>query len=59
MEVQDRLGCLFMDYRGTSSVSFSYSIIKLLAMYSRGVLLGLFIGMWSSHGSNCSCLNNS
>jgi hypothetical protein len=47
VQIQDRLGCLFMDYKGSSSLCFMFGLVKLLHLAVRGVLLGLFIGGWA------------
>ena len=43
MEVQDRFGCLFLDFRGTRWCT-RFGLLRLLVWAARGVLPGLFIG---------------
>ncbi len=44
LEVQDRFGCLFLDFKGNSRACFMFGVVKQLSAALRGVLLGLFIG---------------
>ena len=43
MEIQDRFGCLFLDYRG-NQWCMMFGFMRLLVWALRGVLLGLFVG---------------
>jgi hypothetical protein len=49
LEIQDRFGCLFLDFRGTSRACFMFGAVKQVAMALRGVLLGVFVGGWLVH----------
>ncbi len=42
-EVQDRFGCLFMDFKGTSKVYFLAALLRLLVPALKGSLLGWFV----------------
>jgi hypothetical protein len=48
VQIQDRFGTLFMDYRGTSKACFMFTATKLVATALRGVLLGVFVGGWAA-----------
>jgi hypothetical protein len=46
LEIQDRFGCLFMDFKGSPRACFMFAALKQVAMALRGVVLGVFIGGW-------------
>ena len=44
LEIQDRFGVLFLDFKGTPRACFLFGAFKQVAMALRGVLLGVFVG---------------
>ena len=44
LEIQDRFGCLFLDFKGTPRLCFMFGALKQAVWALRGVLLGVFIG---------------
>ncbi len=44
LEIQDRFGCLFLDFKGSPRLCFMFGALKQAAWALRGVLLGVFIG---------------
>jgi hypothetical protein len=53
LEVQDRFGGLFLDFKGTSRLCFVFGGLKLLALASRGVLMGVFVGAFCCPEGGC------
>ncbi len=47
-EVQDRFGCLFMDFKGTSKIYFLAALLRLLVPALKGLLLGWFVSECAS-----------
>jgi hypothetical protein len=47
LEIQDRFGCLFLDFKGSPRACFLFGAFKQMSMALRGVLLGVFIGGWA------------
>jgi hypothetical protein len=48
LEIQDRFGCLFLDFKGTPHACFMFGAVKQATWALRGVLLGVFVGRWSA-----------
>jgi hypothetical protein len=44
LEIQDRFGCLFLDFKGSQRACFMFAALKQISTALRGVLLGVFIG---------------
>jgi hypothetical protein len=44
IQIQDRFGPLFLDFKGTSLACFMFGATKLAATAARGILLGAFVG---------------
>jgi hypothetical protein len=44
VEIQDRFGCLFLDFKGVPRACFMFGALKQVALALRGVVLGVFIG---------------
>jgi hypothetical protein len=44
LEIQDRLGSLFLDFKGKPRACFMFGAMKQAAWALRGVLLGVFVG---------------
>jgi hypothetical protein len=44
LEIQDRFGCLFLDFKGSPRACFLFGALKQASLALRGVLLGVFIG---------------
>ncbi len=49
LEIQDRFGCLFLDFKGSPRLCFLFGGLKQLTWALRGVLLGVFIGRRLPH----------
>ncbi len=52
-EVQDRFGCLFMDFKGTSKIYFLAALLRLLVPALKGLLLGWFVSECASLPQCC------
>jgi hypothetical protein len=44
LEIQDRFGCLFLDFKGSPRLCFLFGGLKQATWALRGVLLGVFVG---------------
>ncbi len=44
LEIQDRFGCLFLDFKGSPRACFMFGALKQSVWALRGVLMGIFVG---------------